>query len=532
MKRDAVSVSDTMRFVAGVPRRTGADSSPPFRAGAVRRRQAGPSSAERDRAARGGLRQLSPRSPGPAPAAAAANEPADGVGARWDESSPAAAAASIAINVDAEKQRSAVLCELVRGFHAIEAASPSGGLATMVADFKRGFGAAARNAATEEREAVDSLSATVREKAQRLAAQNAELLHLRELAASADVAKARARAAEDDLALLELQTRERVSALELSEQRAEAEARELRETLRGFEARLAHQRRTHQVELLESTTSLRALCSVQEALLHAARSGLQAAGFSSQVFTLAGSGVDSGAAHHSSDPGLQADKEASIVQVVAEGGLSAEATQAAISRAINDAVEARLTAIGASHGQAGVTASVASHTTLARTHSSPTSVFASLFGVRSAPPAALAPAGDSEAAAAATSTVVSAAANVHPHVAHEDAAAAADARAFAEAEAKAAERERLHLQHEAGVLREKLLEAQAERDALHGTIAILRRSADRADAVEAELEVTRASLSEMKVQRDEAVRASGHEVASRAALNRMLVHSRALEAQL
>jgi len=173
------------------------------------------------------------------------------------------------INLEDVRARADVLSEVVRGFRVMEAQS-AGGLSIM-ADFKRGFSAAARHAAESDRDAFESISATVRERGKKIELLELEVDRYRQRAEEGDSAKGRVRLLEEQLAFTNADASRRIAASEKFKERVQSAESSLIEERRVLEDRLLLARRSYEVSLVEATATLQARCMLQEQMVQQMR---------------------------------------------------------------------------------------------------------------------------------------------------------------------------------------------------------------------------------------------------------------------
>jgi hypothetical protein len=173
------------------------------------------------------------------------------------------------ISLEDVRARADVLSEVVRGFRVMEAQS-AGGLSIM-ADFKRGFSAAARHAAENDRDAFESISATVRDREKKIEELEVELTRYRKRAEEGDSAKGRVRLLEEQLAFTNADASKRIAAAEKYKSRVLAAENALVEERRVLEDRLLLARRSYEISLVEATATLQARCLLQEQMVQQMR---------------------------------------------------------------------------------------------------------------------------------------------------------------------------------------------------------------------------------------------------------------------
>jgi hypothetical protein len=169
------------------------------------------------------------------------------------------------INLDDVRARADVLSEVVRGFRVMEAQSSNG--LSIMADFKRGFSAAARHAAEHDRDAFESLTSTLREREKRIVALEADVNLYRQRADEGDSAKNRVRMLEEQLAFTNADASKRIAAAERFKERVHVAENALIDERRVMEDRLLIARRSFEISLVEATASLQARCTLQEQMV-------------------------------------------------------------------------------------------------------------------------------------------------------------------------------------------------------------------------------------------------------------------------
>ena len=193
----------------------------------------------------------------------------DAVGADENFSFSSSSTVVEKINLEDVRARADVLSEVVRGFRVMEAQS-AGGLSIM-ADFKRGFSAAARHAAESDRDAFESMTATVREREKKIELLELEVNRYRQRAEEGDSAKGRVRLLEEQLAFTNADASRRIAASEKFKDRVHSAESALVEERRVLEDRLLLARRSYEVSLVEATATLQARCMLQEQMVQQMR---------------------------------------------------------------------------------------------------------------------------------------------------------------------------------------------------------------------------------------------------------------------
>lgn len=193
----------------------------------------------------------------------------DAVGADENFSFSSSSTVVEKINLEDVRARADVLSEVVRGFRVMEAQS-AGGLSIM-ADFKRGFSAAARHAAESDRDAFESMAATVREREKKIELLELEVNRYRQRAEEGDSAKGRVRLLEEQLAFTNADASRRIAASEKFKDRVHSAESALVEERRVLEDRLLLARRSYEVSLVEATATLQARCMLQEQMVQQMR---------------------------------------------------------------------------------------------------------------------------------------------------------------------------------------------------------------------------------------------------------------------
>ena len=140
-----------------------------------------------------------------------------------------------------------------------------------MADFKRGFSAAARHAAESDRDAFESMAATVREREKKIELLELEVNRYRQRAEEGDSAKGRVRLLEEQLAFTNADASRRIAASEKFKDRVHSAESALVEERRVLEDRLLLARRSYEVSLVEATATLQARCMLQEQMVQQMR---------------------------------------------------------------------------------------------------------------------------------------------------------------------------------------------------------------------------------------------------------------------